>query len=69
MTTKKQRRKLPVGMRMYFIGIQQKYQDEKSRLFDDYDYDRISKATYDRKLKEAFDEMQATIKWAKGKQL
>lgn len=62
MAKKQRKTKVPAAARAYFIGrAQQKYQDEKSRLFDDYDYDRISRAEYERRLKEAFDELQATI--------
>lgn len=59
----KRKTKVPAAIKAYFIGrAQQKYQDEKSKLFDDYDYDRISRAEYERRLKEAFDELQATLK-------
>ena len=61
------KRKMPAEARAYFIGMAQaKYQAEKSRLFDEYDYDRISRAEYDRQLKDAYEEMRETIRWAKG---
>ena len=63
---KKTKRRMPASIRMFYIGAaQQKYSDTKTRLFDDYDYDRISKAEYERKLEEARQEMLETIKWAK----
>lgn len=53
----KKRKSTSRGMaeaRAYFIGMaQQRLSDTKRQLFDDYDYDRISRAEYERKLKEA----------------
>jgi len=62
---KTNRRKMPGIAKAFFLGAaQQKYQDTKRKLYDDLDYDRISRTTYERKLNEAYEEYQESIRFA-----
>lgn len=58
---------MPSVAKAFFLGAaQQKYNDEKARLFDLYDYDNISRSEYDRRLKEAYEEYQESVRFANG---
>ncbi|MCQ2189283.1 MAG: hypothetical protein MJZ00_05170 [Paludibacteraceae bacterium] len=56
-------RKISKGERLFLFGVAaQKLSDTERRLFDDLDYDRISRKEYDKRMADAQKEYQDTLK-------